>query len=73
MLTPKRRERLYDEIRAKALSCCIAQASAEEIDRLNILQASLSVWEAQDFGGLAGLQFLKSHFRNDDVTNCNND
>jgi ribonuclease HII len=41
VLTPKRRERLYDEIRAKALSCCIAQASAEEIDRLNILQASL--------------------------------
>ncbi|MCK6419921.1 MAG: ribonuclease HII [Aquabacterium sp.] len=41
VLTPKRRERLHDEIRAKALACCIAQASAEEIDRLNILQASL--------------------------------
>jgi ribonuclease HII len=41
VLTPKRRERLYDEVRAKALACCIAQASAEEIDRLNILQASL--------------------------------
>ena len=41
VLTAKRRERLYDEIRAKALTCCIAEASVEEIDRLNILQATL--------------------------------
>lgn len=40
-LTPARRERLYDEIRAKALCCSIAQASVEEIDRLNILQATM--------------------------------
>ena len=40
-LTALRRERLYDEIRAKALCCSIAQASVEEIDRLNILQATL--------------------------------
>jgi ribonuclease HII len=40
-LTEKRRERLFDEIRAKALCCCIAEASVEEIDRLNILQATL--------------------------------
>lgn len=40
-LTARRRERLYDEIRAKALCCCIAEASVEEIDRLNILQATL--------------------------------
>lgn len=40
-LTPRRRERLYDEIRAKALCCCVAEASVEEIDRLNILQATL--------------------------------
>ncbi len=40
-LSAARRERLYDEIRAKALCCCIAQASVEEIDRLNILQATL--------------------------------
>jgi ribonuclease HII len=32
---------LYDEIRAKALCCSIAVASPEEIDRLNILQATL--------------------------------
>ena len=41
LLSPRRRERLYDEIRAKALCCCVAEASAQEIDRLNILQATL--------------------------------
>jgi ribonuclease HII len=40
-LTALRRERLYDEIRAKALCCSVAQASVEEIDRLDILQATL--------------------------------
>ena len=38
---PRTRERLFDEIRAKALCCSIAQASVEEIDALNILQATL--------------------------------
>ena len=40
-LTARARERLFDEIRAKALCCSIAMASVEEIDRLNILQATL--------------------------------
>lgn len=40
-LTALRRERLYDEIRAKALCCSIALASVEEIDQLNILQATM--------------------------------
>jgi ribonuclease HII len=40
-LSPKRRDQLFDEIRAKALCFCVAQASVEEIDRLNILQATL--------------------------------
>ena len=40
-LTELRRERLYEEIRAKALCCSIAEASVDEIDRLNILQATL--------------------------------
>jgi len=40
-LSPRRREQLYDEIRAKALCCCVAEASAMEIDQLNILQATL--------------------------------
>ena len=40
-LTAARREALFDEIRAKALCCSIAEASVEEIDKLNILQATL--------------------------------
>jgi len=40
-LTARRRERLYEEILAKALCCSIAQASVQEIDQLNILQATL--------------------------------
>lgn len=41
VLTAARRERLYDEIRANALCCSIAEASVEEIDQFNILQATL--------------------------------
>ncbi|MFY8044365.1 MAG: ribonuclease HII [Rhodoferax sp.] len=40
-LTAMRREKLFDEIRAKALCCSIAQASVEEIDEINILQATM--------------------------------
>ena len=40
-LTALQRDKLYDEIRAKALCCSIAMATAEEIDALNILQATL--------------------------------
>lgn len=40
-LTALRREKLFDEIRAKALCCSIAQASVQEIDQIDILQASL--------------------------------
>lgn len=40
-LTALRRERLFDEILAKSLCCSIAQASVEEIEQLNILQATL--------------------------------
>jgi ribonuclease HII len=40
-LTARRREALFDEIRAKALCCSIAEASVDEIDELNILQATL--------------------------------
>ena len=41
VLTLRARERLFDEIRAKALCCSIAQASVEEIDEMNILQATM--------------------------------
>ncbi|MCM5681038.1 ribonuclease HII [Schlegelella sp. S2-27] len=40
-LSERTRERLFDEIRARALCCAIAEASVEEIDRLNILQATM--------------------------------
>jgi ribonuclease HII len=40
-LTAARREKLYDEIRAKALCCSVAEASVAEIDELNILQATM--------------------------------
>lgn len=39
-LTEARREKLFDEIRDKALAWCIGRAEVEEIDRLNILQAT---------------------------------
>jgi ribonuclease HII len=41
LLSAPVRERLNDEIRDKALCCSVGQASVEEIDRLNILQAAL--------------------------------
>lgn len=40
-LSALRREALFDEIRAKALCCSIALATVEEIDELNILQATM--------------------------------
>jgi ribonuclease HII len=41
LLTPQVRDRLYDEIRAKALCCSVGEASVEEIDELNILHATM--------------------------------
>lgn len=40
-LSARQRERLFEQIMAKALCCSVSQASIEEIDQLNILQASL--------------------------------
>ena len=40
-LSPQRRLVLYHTIRAHALCCSVGMASVEEIDRLNILQATL--------------------------------
>ena len=40
-LSEKKREQLFEEICAKALDFCIAKASVEEIDRLNILNARM--------------------------------
>ena len=40
-LTALKREKLYDEICAKALCCSIAVATVQEVDALNILQATM--------------------------------
>ncbi|MEZ5540925.1 MAG: ribonuclease HII [Pseudomonadota bacterium] len=40
-LSPARRERLYDEIIRHALAWAVGRAEAAEIDRINILQATL--------------------------------
>ncbi len=40
-LTAKRRDALADQIKSKALAWSIAQCSEDEIDQLNILQASM--------------------------------
>lgn len=40
-LTERKREKLFDQIQSSALAWSIARASVEEIDELNILQASL--------------------------------
>ena len=40
-LTPKKREKLFDLICENAVAYCIASASVEEIDALNILEADL--------------------------------
>ncbi len=40
-LTEKKREKLFDIIKREAVAYCIASASVEEIDELNILEADL--------------------------------
>jgi len=40
-LSARQRERLFEQICAKALCCAIGEASVQEIERLNILQATL--------------------------------
>ena len=56
-LSARRRAALFDEIRAKALACCIAEASVDEIDRLNILQATLLAMQR----AVAGLRLVPHH------------
>ena len=56
-LTALRRERLFDAICAKALCCSIAEATVEEIDRLNILQATLLAMQR----AVAGLRLRPGH------------
>lgn len=55
-LSAARRDKLFDEIRAKALCCCVAEATVEEIDRLNILQATMLAMQR----AVAGLRLKPS-------------
>ena len=40
-LTPKQRDRLFDTVREVAVACSVGMASPEEIDELNILNATM--------------------------------
>lgn len=40
-LTPKKRKQIFDKIIENAIAYCIAEASVEEIDELNILEADM--------------------------------
>lgn len=51
-LTPKKRDALFDEIRRVAVAYSVAEASVEEIDELNILEADLLAMRR----AIAGLQ-----------------
>ena len=53
-LTARRRERLHDLICEHALSVSVAEAAVDEIDRLNILQATLLAMQR----AVAGLRLL---------------
>ena len=76
-LSPKKRERLYDLIYAQATAVGIGIVDAVEIDRINILQASLlsmamavqNLWllllirQAPLHGGLQPPEFVEGHLR----------
>jgi ribonuclease HII len=56
-LSEKKREQLFEEIKEKAIAFCIARASVDEIDRLNILHASLLAMKR----AVEGLQIAPHH------------
>ncbi|NTV10287.1 MAG: ribonuclease HII [Zoogloea sp.] len=60
-LSARARERLAAEIREKALAWAIAEASVEEIDRLNILHATMLAMQR----AVAGLAIQPSHVKVD--------
>ncbi len=45
-LSPKKRDALYDEIMAKAKAFCVIRVEPEEIDRINILEATKNAMRA---------------------------
>jgi ribonuclease HII len=56
-LTEKKREALFPIIQQRALSWCVARASVQEIDELNILHASLLAMQR----AVQGLQLQPEH------------
>lgn len=56
-LSPAVRERLAVEIREKAIAWCVAEASAEEIDCINILQATMLAMKR----AIEGLKIQPAH------------
>lgn len=56
-LTARRREELFVQIQAEAAAWCIARAEVEEIDRLNILQATMLAMSR----AVAGLSIAPAH------------
>ncbi|MFM7123571.1 MAG: ribonuclease HII [Fluviibacter sp.] len=56
-LRPAVRERLAIEIREKAIAWCVAEASAQEIDQVNILQATMLAMNR----AVVGLQVAPGH------------
>jgi len=71
VLTEERREELAAEIKACAVAYCVAQATVEEIDRLNILHASMLAMSR----AIEGLSTQPNHCMIDGnrcpVTRCN--
>jgi ribonuclease HII len=57
VLKPKRREELARQIQAQALAWCVASASAQEIDALNILRATLLAMQR----AVQGLRLVPQH------------
>lgn len=56
-MSEKRRERLFDEIKQKALAWAIGRCEVEEIDELNILQATMTAMQR----AVAGLSPQPQH------------
>jgi ribonuclease HII len=56
-LRPAVRERLAIEIREKAIAWCVAEATAQEIDEINILQATMLAMKR----AVSGLQVVPAH------------
>lgn len=57
-LSPKRRELVYEEIMKIALFVGVGRASAEEIDRINILQATMNAMRRAAAGAEANIYLI---------------